>query len=63
MAVNHEMRTAVFAFGLRQPSGSDALEGTIFLGNLAVLITKKFEELASNNDVLSAGTVIMERTI
>jgi hypothetical protein len=60
--VNEEMKTAVFAFGLRQPSASDGREGVIYLANLAVLLAKKFEGLVSNRDVLSAGKVIMDRS-
>jgi hypothetical protein len=60
--VNEEMRTAVFAFGFRQPNPSDGREGVIYLANLAVLITKKFERLVSNDVVLSAGKVIMDRS-
>jgi len=59
---NEEMNTAVFAFGLRQPNASDGREGVIYLANLAVLIAKKFEGLVSNDDVLSSGKVIMDRT-
>jgi hypothetical protein len=60
--VNEAMNTAVFDFGLRQPSASEGREGVIFLANLAVLIVMKFEGLVSNHDVLSAGKVFMDRT-
>jgi hypothetical protein len=53
--VNEKMRTAVFAFGLRQPNASDEREGVIYLANLAILIAKKFEGLMSNDDVLSVS--------
>jgi hypothetical protein len=61
-SIDEEKKTAVFEFGLRSPSASDAREGIIFLGNLATLIVKKFAKLVSHHGVLSAGRVIMDRT-
>jgi hypothetical protein len=60
--VDTETHTATFEFGMRQPSAAEGREGVIYLGNLAVLIVEKFEELSSNTEVLSAGSVIMERS-
>jgi hypothetical protein len=59
---DEQAKTAFFKFGLCQPSASDGREGVVVLANLADLLTKKFSELTSNNAVLSAGKVIMDRT-
>jgi hypothetical protein len=60
--IDEEKKTALFHFGLRSPSASDGREGVIFLGNLATSIVKQFSVLVSNDDVLSAGKVIMDRS-
>ena len=61
-SVDTATNTATFEFGMRQPSAAEGREGVIYLGNLAVFIVEKFEELSSNNAVLSAGSVVMERS-
>jgi hypothetical protein len=60
--VDEETKTASFEFGMRPPDASHGREGLIVLGNLATLVVKKFEEMVSNHDILSAGKVIMDRS-
>lgn len=60
--IDQYTNTVTFEFGLNSTiSPNDAREGVIYLGNIAGLIVEKLEKLVSNNDVLSAGSVIMER--
>ena len=60
--IDLENRTAVFKFGLNPPNASDGREGVIVMANLAALMVEKFDNLVQNDDVLSAGSVIMVRS-
>lgn len=57
--VHDKDRAVEFRFGLRQPEPSEGREGVIVLANLALHLEAKLETLARNEEVLSAGKVVM----